>query len=187
MIEARTVTAPRPFAVLLLLTLTLGACTQTGGGRPELLEPGVFTPTRDGPEGAPPGTCWGRTVTPAVIETVSTQVQVKPAKVNSDGSIAKLPEFRTEERQRIVKQRVDSWFETPCAEVQTEEFLASLQRALQARGYYAGLVNGRLDPVTRAAVQRFQVDNGGPDSSLLALATARMLGLIVTKSGTSDA
>jgi hypothetical protein len=98
-------------------------------------EPGVVQATRNGPTGAPAGSCWGRTVTPAIIETVTEQVQVKPAKMNPDGSIARPPVYRTETRQDIVRARVDTWFETPCAEVLTAEFNSSLQRALQARGF----------------------------------------------------
>lgn len=164
-----------------LLPLALAACEGTGLGSAEpTLEPGLFAPTRDGPEGAPPGTCWGRTFTPAVIETVREQVEVTPAKVNPDGTIASLPVYRTEEKQRIVKQRQDTWFETLCDEQLTEEFVASLQRALQARGQYRGIISGVLDEQTMGAVRAYQRNNGGPDSGVLTLSTARELGLIAS-------
>ncbi|MDF1728943.1 MAG: peptidoglycan-binding domain-containing protein [Sulfitobacter sp.] len=168
-------------ALPLLAAALLGLAACDGAGlvsRAPALEPGVFAPTRDGPADAPPGTCWGRTVSPAVIQTVTEQIQVKPARTNPDGTIAELPVFRSETHQQIVTPRVDSWFETPCEEARTPEFLSSLQRALQARGLYAGPVSGTLTEETRAAVQQYQRTNGGPDSPVLALETARALGLI---------
>ena len=55
------------------------------------------------------------------------------------------------------------------------------QRALLARGLYKGPVTGTLTPRTRAAIQGLQRQNGGPDSSVLSLATARSLGLIAVE------
>lgn len=163
----------------------LGAC-ETAAPRPSetAAEAGVFTPTRAGPEGAAPGTCWGRTVSPAVVERVSQRVQVKPAKVNPDGTVAELPVYRTEDRQVIVTPRKDNWFETPCPEVLTPEFISSLQRALLARGKYAGIVTGVMDMPTRAAVQRFQKPRG-LDSGVLSLESARALGLVAVPRATS--
>jgi len=182
MIEARTFPPLRRICcALVVLTALVGCETALQGAEKAPPEPGVTAPTRDGPEGAPPGTCWGKTVSPAVIQTVSQQVQVKPAKVNPDGTIAKLPVFRTEQRQQIVTPRRDNWFETPCAEVLTEEFTASLQRALTVRGLYKGPVTGAMTPRTRAAIQRLQKDTGGPDSPVLSLETARRLGLIAVE------
>jgi hypothetical protein len=107
-------------------------------------------------------------------------VQVKPAKVNPDGTIATLPIYKTEATQEIVTARVDNWFETPCAEALTAEFNASLQRALAVRGYYLGTINGEMNAETRTAIQVFQrVD--GLDSGVLSLATARKLGLIAVE------
>lgn len=162
----------------LLLCAALMACDQTAtapGAEPP--EPGVLAPTRDGPADAAPGTCWGKTVSPAVVERVSTQVLVKPAKINPDGTVGRLPVYRTEEKQVIVTPRRDNWFETPCPDVLTPEFIASLQRALTARGVYGGAINGVLDGPTRRAVEMFQ-QTDGPQSGVLTLAAARELGLI---------
>ncbi len=139
--------------------------------------PGVIEATKNGPAGAAPGTCWGRTVSPAVIESVKEQVQVAPAKINPDGTIATLPVYQTKAVQKIVTQRTDNWFETPCPATLTKEFNATLQRALAARGYYTGPINSKMDPATRAAIQAFQRLDG-PDSGVLSLDTARKLGLI---------
>ena len=159
------------------LMAALAACDTSLSPDDEAPEPGVQSVTRNGPEGAPPGSCWGRTVSPAVVERVSEQVQVSPAEVSANGTITKLPVFRNEVREKIVTPRRDNWFETPCPEVFTPTFIESLQRALTARGYYAGQINGMMDRPTRAAIQLLQASQGR-DSSVLSLETARQLGLI---------
>ncbi|MCC1493167.1 peptidoglycan-binding protein [Cognatishimia sp. F0-27] len=68
-------------------------------------------------------------------------------------------------------------FETPCPSVWTEDFIATLQRALLARGYFNGIVSGRMDDATRAAVRRYQTEQG-LESATLSLDTARTLGLV---------
>lgn len=148
-------------------------------------EPGVAEATRNGPPGAAEGTCWGKTVSPAVVQTVTKQVQVRPAKVNPDGTIGAPPKYRTETAQEIVSPRRDNWFETPCMEVLTPEFVSSLQRALFARGFYAGAINGVFDPATKAAVQAFQRAQGS-DSPVLSIKAARQLGLIAVPRQPSD-
>lgn len=182
MTEARPSPPLRRLCASFAICAALAGCdTALQGAAQVPPEPGVSAPTREGPEGAPPGTCWGKTVSPAVIQTVSKQVQVKPARVNPDGTLAELPVFRTEQIQEIVTPRRDNWFETPCPEVLTEEFTASLQRALQVRGLYGGPVTGTMTPRTRTAIQGLQQKTGGPDSSVLSLATARGLGLIAVE------
>ncbi|SDF47555.1 peptidoglycan-binding domain-containing protein [Sulfitobacter delicatus] len=163
-------------AALLLACASLAACEAPAPAAAPP-EPGVLEATRNGPVGAPEGSCWGRTVSPAVIETVTEQVQIEPAKMNPDGTIVKPPIYKTETRQEIVKARVDNWFETPCPDVLTPEFNSSLQRALQARGYYRGPITGEMDAATRDAVQRYQGAKG-PRSGVLSLAAARDLGLV---------
>lgn len=130
------------------------------------------------PPGAPSGSCWGQVETPAVIETVSQQVLVRPAKTNPDGTIAELPVYRSQAQQRIVTPREVQWFETPCPPSFTVEFVSSLQRALIARGLYNGSVNGAMDRSTRAAVLMVQRE-AGLQSDVLSIETARALGLVV--------
>ena len=155
----------RRCAALLLTVAALTGCETAAPATPRP-EPGVLEATRNGPAGAPEGSCWGRTVSPAVIETVTEQVEVTPAKMNPDGSIAKPPVYKTETRQEIVRARVDNWFETPCPDVLTPEFNSSLQRALEARGFYAGPITGEMDAATRQAVRRYQARQG-PNSEVL--------------------
>ncbi|MEW9919007.1 peptidoglycan-binding domain-containing protein [Marimonas sp. MJW-29] len=184
MIFERQHLAGRLLPALCALGLLAGCESASPTAQAPAAEPGVFTPTRNGPEGAAAGTCWGRTVSPAVVESVSQRVQVKPAKVNPDGTVAELPVYRTENRQVIVTPRRDNWFETPCPDVLTPEFISSLQRALQARGTFGGIVTGVMDAPTRAAVQRFQKPRG-LDSGVLSLDSARALGLVAVDRATS--
>lgn len=67
-------------------------------------------------------------------------------------------------------------FRVPCPESVNSVFVASLQRALQARDYYRGPITGQPDSATRDAVRAFQRANGF-DSPILTLETAQRLGL----------
>ncbi|WP_367581112.1 hypothetical protein [Sulfitobacter pontiacus] len=83
------------------------------------------------------------------------QVQVQPAQISSTGEIQSLPIYRTETRQKIVSPRVDNWFETPCISALTPDVIATLQRALEARGFYGGAINSgarRRDTAGNAGV-----------------------------------
>jgi len=182
-----TISFSRKYApIWLVFPLLLGACdpaaTAQGDAPPEA---GVLGPTRDGPPGAAEGSCWGKTVSPAVVQTVVSQVQIRPAKVNPDGTVSAPPKYRTKESQEIVTPRKDNWFETPCAEALTPEIISTLQRALAARNFYKGAINGTLDARTRAAVQNFQRVEGR-DSPVLTLTTARQLGVIAVERQPSE-
>lgn len=128
------------------------------------------------PPGSDPNVCWSKTVSPALIETVTRKVLIQPAQVSSDGRIQAPPIYRDETRQEVVRPRREQWFEIPCATDLTPEFVSSVQRALQARSYYAGPITGLMDTRTRRAVKRYQVDQG-LESGVLSVAAARQLGL----------
>ncbi|WP_372887797.1 peptidoglycan-binding protein [Shimia sp.] len=165
---------------LAMVLAALAACDPVDLQAPDLgalREPDVVRSAAKAPPGAAPGTCWGRQVNPAVIETVTEQVLVQPAEVLADGTVISPAIYRSETLQRIVTERRETWFETPCDAVWTEEFTASLQRALQARGHYGGKITGLLDKRTRAAIRRYQAPQG-LDSSILSLEAARQLGLV---------
>lgn len=159
---------------LLLAAGLLAGCAESlsGGG-----EPGLVQTLAEAPPGAAAGTCWGKVVTPAVIETVTDQIMMQPAEVLDDGSVVTPAVYKTETRQAIVQERRVTWFETPCAADLTPEFVSNVQRALAARDVYRGPVNGHMDARTRAAVRRYQVAEG-LDSGILSLAAARRLGLV---------
>lgn len=162
-----------PTTAALFAGLVLAACTQG----PTVSEQGVIVGNGLAPPGAAPGTCWGKIPTPAVVETVTEQILVTPAKMNPDGTIATLPVYREESRQQIVTPRTDRWFEIPCPPVFTVEFVSTLQRALQVRGLYSGAINGNMDADTRRAVLAVQSADGLP-SDVLSIETARKLGIV---------
>ena len=138
----------------------------------------------DAPAGAAPGSCWGEDRSPAHVETVTETVLI-PARTDADGQVIRPAELRTETRQRITRDREELLFRTPCPEELTPELVASLQRALAARGLYRGPVSGEMDAATRAAVRAFQRPQG-LDSSLLSLTAARQLGLVAFDFGEGD-
>jgi hypothetical protein len=125
-----------------------------------------------------PGGCFATDPTPAVIETTIEDVLVSPAVVGTDGSITSPAQFRSVTRQNIVQERRDVRFKTPCPPVMDEAFLATLQRALKARGHYSGPINSTMDEQTTAAIRSYQSANG-LNSAVLSMATARALGLLV--------
>ncbi|MEL6960438.1 MAG: peptidoglycan-binding domain-containing protein [Pseudomonadota bacterium] len=124
------------------------------------------------------GTCFSRATTPAVIETVTEQILVQPATIRSDGSVETPAAFRTVTRQRIVRERREVEFETPCPDVLTPSFVASVQRALRARGYYRGAISGEMDGTTQSAIRAFQVAMDDIDTGTLTLRASRALGLV---------
>ncbi|ABN77102.1 peptidoglycan-binding protein [Cereibacter sphaeroides] len=69
------------------------------------------------------------------------------------------------------------WFEAPCPDLMTPERIATLQRALEARGLYAGEITEELDTRTRSGIRKLQAPLG-LDSDRLSLAAARALGLV---------
>ena len=136
--------------------VVLSACAETASVASAMIEPDLLQTTDIAPPGAPAGTCWGKIESPAVIETVERKILVQPAQITSDGIIQAPPVYRTEKTAEVVVPRKATWFQTPCNTDLTEDFVASVQRALKARGYYAGPVNGMMTARTRAAVRRFQ-------------------------------
>lgn len=137
-------------------------------------------------EVAPDGRCYGRDISPAVLETVTAQVLETPSLLAADGSVLSPATYRTEIRQEIVRERQEVAFETVCPPVYSAEFVATLQRALAVRGFYAGSPTGVLDTATGRAVQDFQRLDG-PDSPLLSIAAARRLGIVALSAAELDA
>lgn len=137
----------------------------------------VRLPMDKGPPATPADACWGQEVAPAVIETVTEQVQVAPAKVDATGTVIRPASYRSTSRQKIVQERAELWFPIPCMKEFPPDFVASLQRALSVRGYYGGPVTGTFDSATAQAVRRFQTSRG-LNSAQLSRGAARELGLI---------
>lgn len=172
-------TSPQPpFASLiaLLAALSLSAClapTTPSTG------PNAPNPGRTAPQNAPPGTCWDKTTTPAVIETLTETVLITPAQTSTSGTLQSPPVYRTQTRPQIVVPRQDTWFEMVCPTALTPEFVASLQRALAVRDYYTAPVSARIDTATREAIARYQAETqtSGPAPGALTVAAAQSLGL----------
>ncbi|MEL6620281.1 MAG: peptidoglycan-binding domain-containing protein [Pseudomonadota bacterium] len=163
-----------PLIPALAAVLALSACTDLATTTRSNIDP-VSLATA--PPGAAPDTCWDKTVTPAVVETENRKVLLQPAQISSDGRVQAPPIYKTEAQQVVTRPRRENWFEVPCAGLMTPDFIASLQRALEARGLYRGPVTGEMDARTSAAVRRFQKAEGF-DNPTLTLAAARQLGLI---------
>jgi Putative peptidoglycan binding domain len=123
------------------------------------------------------GECWDTDIIPAVIETVTEQRLVSAEVRDASGTVIQPATYSSTSKLRMVQDRSDVWFRTPCPEAQNAEFWASVQRALKARGYYLLPLTGQNDPDTAEAVRRFQAERG-LDSSILSLAAARELGLV---------
>jgi hypothetical protein len=123
------------------------------------------------------GRCFGRDIAPAVIETVTSSEVDRPAVIGPDGTVISPASYQTVTRQQITRERNEVSFETICPPAYTPEFVSTLQRALAARGFYMGPINGLMDTATGRAVQDFQRQDG-PDSPLLAIETARTFGIV---------
>ncbi|MFN4153067.1 MAG: peptidoglycan-binding domain-containing protein [Paracoccaceae bacterium] len=166
-------------------TLWLAACQQAGvpeaPGRADL-SMDLVRLTGQGPPKGPEGACWASDVTPMVIETVTEQVMVSAARQGADGQVLTPAVFRSEIRQKIVRDREQIWFRSPCPQEMTVDFIASLQRALKARGLYVLPLTGEMDAATRAALRRFQAERG-LESDRLSLSAARELGLVTADLG----
>ena len=133
------------------------------------------------PEGSQPppepGVCWAKDTTPAVIETVTEQVLVTPEQRDANGNITTPASYQTKTHQRLVQDHAEVWFRTLCPEEFTVGFVASLQRALKARGLYLAPVTGGMDATTAEAIRRFQ-SGLGLDSPTLSRTAATELGLV---------
>lgn len=166
----------RPLAPLLAMA-SLAACAAPDHvGRAEMAPSGpppLAEPARD-------GRCYAHETIPAIYEHVMGEVQVVQAEIAPDGTVLRPPIYRRAPVPRIVCPRGELRFEAPCPQQVTPEFIASVQRALGARGYFSGNVTGMLDAPTTAAIRRYQSDRG-LDSAQLSLETARTLGLVAVE------
>lgn len=152
-------------------TSVIDPVTNSGSG-------GVQVSRGVGPPNANPQSCYGREIEPAVIETVTEQLMVEPEELDRDGNVRRPAVFVTATEQRIIEDRTETWFETPCAMEGNVEFITNLQRALIARGHYSGATDGVMNRATVQAIRAYQQPQG-LDSGVLSLAAARQLGLSV--------
>lgn len=163
------------------LALLLAGCNPAQVAAPSRADLGIELVRRKdaGPPIGPEGACWASDTTPAVIETVTEQIVVSEEQRDDAGRVVAPATFQTKTHQRMVQDHEEVWFRAPCAADMTVSFVATLQRALKARGLYLAAVTGALDAATDDAVRRFQAERG-LDSPTLSLAAAKELGLIAT-------
>lgn len=162
-------------AFIAVLGLALANCDRAAvPKRQDLADLGAQA-VRGGRPDSPKGACFAKDETPAVIETVTDQI----AEAASDKSDAG---YRVETRQKIVQPREEIWFRTPCPEALTPEVIATLQRALAARGLYMAETSGSIDAATRSAIRAYQGPRG-LNSDRLSLAAARELGVVAADFG----
>ncbi|MBV7377893.1 peptidoglycan-binding domain-containing protein [Maritimibacter dapengensis] len=165
------------------LGLALSGCAErsetgkTQVTRADFGDEAIITDFTLAPPGAKPGVCYGKDVTPATIEQVITHKMVAPAKFGPEGNIITPAKYESNTEARIVEDRTPIYFETPCPPRWTPDFIASIQRALTARGLYAGDPHGTLDEETRKAIRAFQMEMG-LNSAILSTESARELGLV---------
>lgn len=173
-----------------LLLVALGGLAACQAGLPEDSFTSVIDPSTNsgsggvqvsrgvGPPNADPQSCYGREIEPAVIETVTEQIMVEPEELDRDGNVRRPAVFVTATEQRIIEDRTETWFETPCAMEGNVEFITNLQRALSVRGHYNGTATGVMNRATVQAIRAYQ-EPQGLDSGVLSLAAARQLGLSI--------
>ncbi len=166
----------------LLASLCLTACgnpipveaPQTGDLSAELVHL-----NHPGPPPGPAGICWASDITPAVFETTTEQTLATPEVRDAAGTVTIPASYRTVSKLKMLRDRNEVWFKTPCAADLTPDFAATLQRALKARGLYTLPLSGVMDAATSEAVRRYQASRGF-DSPVLTLAATRELGIIAT-------
>ncbi|HPD93474.1 MAG: peptidoglycan-binding protein [Rhodobacter sp.] len=99
-----------------------------------------------------------------------------PARTATD-LVAVGPTGERQPRTRVLHPAEDRLFAVPCPDQMGPDTIASLQRALAARGLHGGAVTGVMDAETAAAVRRYQAPRG-LDSAILSLDAAQQLGLV---------
>ena len=144
-------------------------------------QPSTFSPSLTAPENAAPGTCWDKTETPAVIETVTEDRLIQPARYADTGELQSLPIYEKTTKQVIVEDRKATWFQLVCPIDLSRPFVGSVQRALELRGFYGGPITEEMDSVTREAIARFQISQGieFADPEKLTIEAAEQMGLSV--------
>ncbi len=167
----------RPLFLCSVLALTGCQGVKVAAPAQTDLSSGLVRRTEAGPPPGPSGTCWAQDITPAIIESVTEQTIATPAKLGPDGEVLRPATYRTSVQQKIVKDRDEVWFTTPCDNQLTLEFVATLQRALKARGLYLQPLTGQMDTTTQDAIRRYQ-EPLGLDSNILSLGAAQSLGIV---------
>ncbi|MGB0958825.1 MAG: peptidoglycan-binding domain-containing protein [Halocynthiibacter sp.] len=102
-----------------------------------------------------PDLCWDGVFSPDSVEPPS---QEQPPKINDH------------------PPRHEQWFQVPCRDQMSPEFMSSVQRAFKVRGLYEGEITGQINAETRLAIHAFQ-SKRGLASDILSVDAMRKLGL----------
>jgi hypothetical protein len=86
--------------------------------------------------------------------------------------------FEDRKINRVTRDAKPVWREVLCEKNATPETITQIQKALMARGYDVGTVDGRLGPKTVRAMQAFEADNGLPQGQM-SLEAVNLLGVAV--------
>jgi Putative peptidoglycan binding domain len=138
---------------------------------------GLISSDSDTQPSGPPDACWAKDDIPAVIDAITEQTVLTPEIRDEFGALIQPTVYASATDQTLVHPGGTVWFQTPCPDLIDEAFVATLQRALMARGFYLQPVTGKMDAATSAAIRTFQAQRR-LDSDILSLAAARELGLI---------
>jgi OOP family OmpA-OmpF porin len=102
--------------------------------------------------------------TPPVYKTVTKKVLAQCGGVST---VYSQPQYKTVSKKVLVSQgSFTDWAEVVCAGDVNSSLVTRVQTALNSRGYSAGSVDGVMGGMTRAALAKFQKDNGLPLGNL---------------------
>lgn len=99
-----------------------------------------------------------------VYKTIATKVMITPERTIEEVIPAVYKDVK--EKRLISKGNFTVWSEILCASKTTSSKVRDVQRALKARGYDPGPVDGVLGLKTQTALKQFQTDNSLPMGNL---------------------
>lgn len=150
----------------------LAACQtgETGAQRAQTPEAGLLG-------AAAASGCFTTDRIPATYEDVTETRVIAPPQRDAAGRVIEPGQMVRETNRVQTRPAEDRVFAIPCPEDLQPGFVASLQRALAARGLYEGPITGEFDAATGRAVRAWQAPQG-LDSAVLSLTAAQQLGLV---------
>lgn len=114
-------------------------------------------------------------VVPAVYEKRKVRAEVSPARTETYTVPAV---YHDVQKTRLVGKVDVVWREVICNRNARPQTVMAIQKALTAKGYYRGKIDGDLGPGTVSAMQKFQADQGLPQGQV-SIEAVQMLGVSV--------
>lgn len=170
-------------AVLALIGGPLVAgCMAAGPPMPEVeIRPTLAGELGDAPPAGAPGCYHSIEMRPMKFGTVKRAVEVRAAVVDpASGKVLEPALYEERDFSAVVDAGESLSFETLCPRDLTPDFVATVQRALKARGLYRGAVSGVMDGATRTALRAYQKPRG-LDADTLSRRAAMEMGLVIWK------